>query len=65
MNLRTLSKTPARHDGGDDRGEVVVGEHHRRGLAGDVRSGQAHRDPDVGAAQRGASLTPSPVIATT
>ena len=39
-------------DGGDDRGEVVVGEHHRRCFPGDVGAGLAHRDADVGAPQR-------------
>ena len=43
----------AGRDGGDDRGEVVVGEHHRRRLAGDVGPGAAHRDADVRAAQGG------------
>jgi hypothetical protein len=43
---------PAGLDGGDDRGEVVVGEHHRRCLPGDVGAGLAHRDADVGAPQR-------------
>jgi hypothetical protein len=40
------------HRGGDRR-EVVVGEHHGGGLAGDVGAGLAHGDADVGAAQRG------------
>ena len=37
----------------DDGREVVVGEHHRRRLARDVRSGDAHRDADVRASERG------------
>ena len=44
---------PARRDGDHDRGEVVVGEDHRRGLAGDVGARPAHRHADVGAAERG------------
>ena len=34
------------------RREVVVGEDHRRRLAGDVGAGAAHGDADVGAPQR-------------
>ena len=34
-----------------DRREVVVGEHHRRRLARDIRPRPSHRDADVGAAQ--------------
>ena len=41
-----------RLDSGDDRREVVVREDHRPRLARHLRSGQAHRDPDVGAAER-------------
>jgi hypothetical protein len=33
--------------GGDDRGEVVVGEDHVRRLLGDVGSRDPHRDADV------------------
>ena len=39
--------------GGDDGGEVVVGEHERRRLAGDVRAAPAHGDADVGGLERG------------
>jgi len=38
-------------DGGDDRREVVVGEHHLRGGLGDRRA-RAHRDADLGLLQR-------------
>ena len=51
-------------DGVDDGREVVVGEHHVRGLARDVGAVLAHRDADVRFASAGASFTPSPVIAT-
>ena len=37
----------------DDRREVVVGEDHVRGLAGDVGAVLPHRDADVRLAQRG------------
>src|SRR3954470_7848615 len=40
-------------DGPDDRGEVVVGDDHRRGFLGDLRAGDPHRDADVGALERG------------
>ena len=43
---------PAFLDGGDDRGEVVVGEHHVGRLLRDVGAGDAHRDADVGGLQR-------------
>jgi len=33
--------------------KFVVGQDHRRSLTGDIRPGAAHRDADVGAAQRG------------
>jgi hypothetical protein len=39
-------------DGGGDGGEVVVGEDHRRGLAGDVGARFAHRDAEVGLLER-------------
>ena len=39
-------------DGTDDRGEVVVGEDHHRGLLGDLGAGDAHRHADVGGLQR-------------
>ena len=35
----------------DDRREVVVGQDHHRGLLGDLRAGDAHRDADVGLLQ--------------
>ena len=40
---------PAKLDGLDDRGEVVVGQDHHRGLFGDLGAGDAHRHADVGA----------------
>ena len=43
---------PPGRDGGDDRREVVVGQDHRRRLAGHFRAGFPHRDADVGAAKR-------------
>ncbi len=39
-------------DGGDDAGEVVVGEHHVGGLLGDVGAGDAHGHADVGVLER-------------
>ena len=36
----------------DDRGEVVVGDHHRRRLFGDLGPADPHRDADVRLAQR-------------
>jgi hypothetical protein len=47
-----VEDAPPGLDRGDDRGEVVVGEHHRRRLAGDVCACEPHRDADVGAAER-------------
>ena len=44
-------RRPMAH-GADDRGEVVVGEHERRGLARDVGAALAHRDADVGGLER-------------
>jgi hypothetical protein len=35
-------------DGGDDGGEVVVGQHHACGLLGGSRAGDAHGHTDVG-----------------
>ena len=40
---------PAPLDGGDDRGEVVVGEDHGGGLLAHLRAGDAHGHADVGA----------------
>src|SRR5581483_259418 len=40
--------------GGDDGGEVVVGEDEVGGLAGDLGAAAAHGDADVGVAERGA-----------
>ena len=40
--------------GRDDGAEFVVGQDQVGGLAGDLGASLAHRDPDVGAAQRGA-----------
>ena len=42
----------ARLDGDHDRREVVVGQHHRGGLARDIGAREPHRDPNVGATQR-------------
>ena len=39
-------------DGGDDRGEVVVGEHHVGRFLRHVGAGDAHRHADVGLLQR-------------
>ena len=39
-------------DGADDRGEVVVGQDHHRGLLGDLGAGDAHGHADVGGLQR-------------
>ena len=39
-------------DRGDDRGEVVVGQHHVGGLLGDVGAGDPHGHADVGGLQR-------------
>ena len=41
---------PASRDSRDDRGEVVIGEHHRGGLAGHVGPGASHGHANVGAA---------------
>ena len=38
--------------GGDDRGEVVVGERHRGRLFRHIRAGNAHRDADVSLLER-------------
>ena len=40
-------------DGGDDRSQVVVGEHDLGRLARCLRAAPAHRDSDVGTAKRG------------
>jgi len=42
--------TSAGMNRGDDGAEVVVGEHHRCGFAGDVGARLAHRHADVRAA---------------
>src|SRR5690606_9035533 len=55
---------PALPHCGDDGGEVVVGQGHVGRLFAHVGSGDAHGDSDVGGLEGGASLTPSPVIAT-
>ena len=44
--------------------QIVAQQHHIRALAGDISAG-AHRDADAASANAGASLTPSPTIATT
>ena len=44
---------PAALDRGDDGGEVVVGEDHVPGFLRHLGAGDAHRDPDVGALERG------------
>ena len=56
---------PAQPDGVDDGCEVVVEEDNGGGFARDVGAAPAHRHADVGCFSDGASLTPSPVIATT
>ena len=43
----------AAFDGGDDGGEVVVGEDHFGGVFGDFGAGDAHGDADVGAGEGG------------
>ena len=48
-----------------DRREVVVEQDDVRGLAGDVGATAPHRDAESAARSAGASLTPSPVMATT
>jgi hypothetical protein len=40
-------------DGGDDGGEVVIGDDHVRGLLGDFRARFSHGDADVGALDGG------------
>ena len=52
-------------DRADDRGEVVVREHHVGHVFRHVRTGDAHADADVGGLDGGASFTPSPVMAVT
>ena len=52
-NLRMLAKIAAAlAHGGDDRGEVVVGEDHVGRLLRHVGAGDAHGDADVGRLQR-------------
>ena len=41
---------PAALDRGHDRREVVVGKDHDPGFLGHLGAGDAHGDPDVGAA---------------
>ena len=66
MNLVRLSKTPAALlDRGLDGGEVVVGEHHVGGLLGHLGAGLPMATPMSACRSAGASLTPSPVMATT
>ncbi|EXI65151.1 MAG: hypothetical protein AW08_03423 [Candidatus Accumulibacter adjunctus] len=43
---------PAFLDRPHDAGEIVVGQHHGGGFAGDIGSGDAHGDADVGGLQR-------------
>ena len=50
--LEVVVEAAADLDGLDDRGEVVVGEDHRRGFLRDLGAGDPHRDPDVGPLQR-------------
>ena len=40
-------------DGVDDGREIVVGQHHLRGLLGGLRALTAHGDADIGLLQRG------------
>ena len=42
----------------DDRGEVVVGQRHRRRLLGHVGAGDAHGDADVGLLERRGVVDP-------
>jgi hypothetical protein len=49
----------------DDGGEVVVLEHHVRGFLGHLRAAPPMATPISAAFSAGASLTPSPVMATT
>ncbi len=56
---------PPAFDRRDDRGEVVVGEDHGRRLAGDIGARCPIATPMSARRRAGASLTPSPVIATT
>ncbi len=50
--------TTTRGHRGDDGGEVVVGQHHRRRLPGHVGAVASHRDTDVRPAQRGCVVDP-------
>ena len=54
---------PLAHGRGD-RGEIVVRQHELRRFLGGLAALPAHGDANVGALERGASFTPSPVIAT-
>ena len=45
--------------------KIVVGQHHVRGLFRYVSPGDSHGYADSAALRAGASLTPSPVMATT
>ena len=51
--------------GGDDGGEVVVGEHDLGGLLGGLGALRPMATPTSARFKAGASLTPSPVMATT
>ena len=44
---------PAFLDGRDDGGEVIVAQHHVRGLLRDIGAGDTHRHADIGLLQRG------------
>jgi hypothetical protein len=59
--LRMVARGAARPH---DAGEIALEQRDARAFDGDVGAG-AHGDADIGGRQRGASLTPSPAIATT
>ena len=64
--LAGCRRSPALLHRGFDRSEIVVGEHHRGGLLGHLRClPPPIAIPMSAALSAGASLTPSPVIATT
>jgi hypothetical protein len=48
-----MPEATALHESLDERGEVVIGEHHVRGLAGYLGAAAPHRDAYVSQAQRG------------
>ena len=52
-NFRILAKMAPLLNGHNDRGKVVVGEHHVGGLLRDVSCGDPHGDLHVGGLERG------------